>query len=173
MQWHHKAPLPRNTRLGPTPHKSVSPTHSLLDLILDLDLPPVVESEHYGEGAGRQHLLVVFSEQVVSRCQGKSVALNLFFMSSNKSESMLCWSITYLPTHCHTYCWCSQIYRPHHVEAQQSRPWIPGEDSIWNSLLVDNWVNVILTSASLASKDPSLSVRDSTITSRDQHSWGR
>ena len=39
-----------------------------------LGFPPVVESEHDGEGAGGQQLLVVVVVQAVSRCQGKSVA---------------------------------------------------------------------------------------------------
>ena len=42
-----------------------------------LCLPPVVEAEHDGEGAGGQQLLVVVVVQTVSCCQGKSVA-NLF-----------------------------------------------------------------------------------------------
>ena len=42
-----------------------------------LGLPPVVEAEHDGEGAGGQHLLVVVVVQAVSCCQGKSVP-NLF-----------------------------------------------------------------------------------------------
>ena len=42
-----------------------------------LGLPPVVEAEHDGEGAGGQQLLVVLVIQAVSCCQGKSVA-NLF-----------------------------------------------------------------------------------------------
>ena len=37
-------------------------------------LPPVMEAEHDGEGAGGQHLLVVIVVQTVSCCQGKSVA---------------------------------------------------------------------------------------------------
>ena len=37
-------------------------------------LPPVMEAEHDGEGAGGQHLLVVVVVQAVSCCQGKSVA---------------------------------------------------------------------------------------------------
>ena len=37
-------------------------------------LPPVMEAEHDGEGAGRQHLLVVVVVQAVSRCQSKAVA---------------------------------------------------------------------------------------------------
>ena len=36
-------------------------------------LPPVMEAEHDGEGAGGQHLLVVIVVQAVGRCQGKSV----------------------------------------------------------------------------------------------------
>ena len=40
-------------------------------------LPPVMEAEHDGEGAGGQHLLVVVVVQAVGRCQGKSIA-NLF-----------------------------------------------------------------------------------------------
>ena len=42
-----------------------------------LGLPPVMEAEHDGEGAGGQQLLVVVVVQAVGRCQGKSVA-NLF-----------------------------------------------------------------------------------------------
>ena len=42
-----------------------------------LDLPPVVETEHDGEGAGRQQLLVAVVIQAVGCSQGKSVA-NLF-----------------------------------------------------------------------------------------------
>ena len=38
-----------------------------------LGLPPVMEAEHDGEGAGGQHLLVVIVVQAVGRCQGKSV----------------------------------------------------------------------------------------------------
>ena len=37
-------------------------------------LPPVMEAEHDGEGAGGQHLLVVIVVQALGRCQGKSVA---------------------------------------------------------------------------------------------------
>ena len=37
-------------------------------------LPPVMEAEHDGEGAGGQHLLVVVVVQAVACCQGKSVA---------------------------------------------------------------------------------------------------
>ena len=45
-------------------------------------LPPVMEAEHDGEGAGRQQLpfvfvLLILVVQTVSCCQGKSVA-NLF-----------------------------------------------------------------------------------------------
>ena len=39
-----------------------------------LGLPPVMEAEHDGEGAGGQQLLVVVVVQAVSRCQSKSVA---------------------------------------------------------------------------------------------------
>ena len=42
--------------------------------VLLLGLPPVVEAEHDGEGAGGQQLLVVVVVQTVSCCQGKSVA---------------------------------------------------------------------------------------------------
>ena len=42
-----------------------------------LGLPPVVETEHDGEGAGKQQLLVIVVVQAVGRRQGKSVA-NLF-----------------------------------------------------------------------------------------------
>ena len=40
-------------------------------------LPPVVDAQHDGEGAGGQHLLVVVVVQAVRCCQGKSVP-NLF-----------------------------------------------------------------------------------------------
>ena len=40
-------------------------------------VPPVVDAQHDGEGAGGQHLLVVVVVQAVSCCQGKSVP-NLF-----------------------------------------------------------------------------------------------
>ena len=54
------------------------------------DLPPVMEAEHDGEGAGGQQLLVVVVVQAVGRCQGKSIA-NLFENGGhdNKSESVL------------------------------------------------------------------------------------
>ena len=39
-----------------------------------LGLPPVMEAEHDGEGAGGQQLLVVIVVQAVSSCQGKSVS---------------------------------------------------------------------------------------------------
>ena len=39
-----------------------------------LCLPPVVEAEHDGEGAGGQQLLVVVVVQAVGCCQGKSVS---------------------------------------------------------------------------------------------------
>ena len=42
-----------------------------------LGLPPVVETEHDGEGAGGQQLLVAVVVQAVGCRQGKSVA-NLF-----------------------------------------------------------------------------------------------
>ena len=38
-----------------------------------LGLPPVMEAEHDGEGAGGQHLLVVIVVQTVGCCQSKSV----------------------------------------------------------------------------------------------------
>ena len=37
-------------------------------------LPPVMEAEHDGEGAGGQQLLVVVVVQAVGCCQGKSVS---------------------------------------------------------------------------------------------------
>ena len=47
----------------------------------DLELPvflagllPVMEAEHYREGGGRQHLLLVVVVQAVSCCQGESVS---------------------------------------------------------------------------------------------------
>ena len=39
-----------------------------------LCLPSVMEANHDGEGASRQHLLVVVVVQAVSCCQGKSVS---------------------------------------------------------------------------------------------------
>ena len=42
--------------------------------VLLLGLPPVVEAEHDGEGAGGQQLLVVVVVEAVSCCYGKSVA---------------------------------------------------------------------------------------------------
>ena len=39
-----------------------------------LGLPPVMEAQHDGEGAGRQQLLVVVVVQAVGCRQGKSVA---------------------------------------------------------------------------------------------------
>ena len=39
-----------------------------------LDLPPVVEAKHDGEGAGGQHLLIVIVVQAVGCRQSKSVA---------------------------------------------------------------------------------------------------
>ena len=55
-------------------------------------LPPVMEAEHDGEGAGGQHLLVVIVVQAVSCCQGKSVAnlaenrINLVITASSHSS---------------------------------------------------------------------------------------
>ena len=47
----------------------------------DLELPvflagllPVMEAEHYREGGGRQHLLLIVVIQAVSCCQGESVS---------------------------------------------------------------------------------------------------
>ena len=37
-------------------------------------LLPVMEAEHYREGGGRQHLLLVVVVQAVSCCQGESVS---------------------------------------------------------------------------------------------------
>ena len=55
-----------------------------------LCLPPVVEAEHDGEGAGGQQLLVVLVVvQTVSRCQGKSVA-NLFDSNGHPLNQKLC-----------------------------------------------------------------------------------
>ena len=39
-----------------------------------IEVPPVVEAEHDGEGARGQQLLIVVVIQAVGRCQGKSVA---------------------------------------------------------------------------------------------------
>ena len=50
-------------------------------------LPPVMEAEHDGEGAGGQHLLVVIVVQTVSCCQGKSVA-NLGKNTLNDKDQM-------------------------------------------------------------------------------------
>ena len=52
-------------------------------------LPPVVEAEHDGEGAGGQQLLVVVVEQAVSCCQGKSVA-NLFDNDGHPTDQKVC-----------------------------------------------------------------------------------
>ena len=52
-------------------------------------LPPVVEAEHDGEGAGGQQLLVVVVVQAVSCCQGKSVA-NLFDSDGHPLNQKLC-----------------------------------------------------------------------------------
>ena len=50
-----------------------------------LGLPPVVETEHDGEGAGGQQLLIVVVIQAVSRRQCKYVA-NLFVMIVVKKQ---------------------------------------------------------------------------------------
>ena len=57
--------------------------------VLLLDLPPVVEAEHDGEGAGGQQLLVVVVVQTVSCCQGKSVA-NLFDNDGHPTNQKVC-----------------------------------------------------------------------------------
>ena len=54
-----------------------------------LCLPPVVEAEHDGEGAGGQQLLVVVVVQTVSCCQGKSVA-NLFDNDGHPTNQKVC-----------------------------------------------------------------------------------
>ena len=54
---------PKNVSLGPLPLP-----------VWILGLPPVMESEHDGEGGGRQQLLVVVVVQAMSSGQGKSVA---------------------------------------------------------------------------------------------------
>ena len=54
-----------------------------------LGLPPVVEAEHDGEGAGWQQLLVVVVVQAVRRCQGKSVA-NLFDNDGHPTNQKVC-----------------------------------------------------------------------------------
>ena len=54
-----------------------------------LGLPPVVEAEHDGEGAGGQQLLVVVVVQTVSRRQGKSVA-NLFDNDGHPTNQKVC-----------------------------------------------------------------------------------
>ena len=54
-----------------------------------LGLPPVMEAEHDGEGAGGQQLLVVVIVQTVGRCQGKSVA-NLFDNNGHPTNQKVC-----------------------------------------------------------------------------------
>ena len=63
-------------------------------------LPPVVEAEHDGEGAGGQQLLVVVVVQAVSCCQGKSVA-NLFDNDGHPTNQKVC-CIGWLGTYQHT-----------------------------------------------------------------------
>ena len=63
-------------------------------------LPPVVEAEHDGEGAGGQQLLVVVVVQTVSCCQGKSVA-NLFDNDGQPTNQKVC-CIGCLGTYQHT-----------------------------------------------------------------------
>ena len=65
-----------------------------------LGLPPVVEAEHDGEGAGGQQLLVVLVVQTVSCCQGKSVA-NLFDNDGHPTNQKVC-CIGWLGTYQHT-----------------------------------------------------------------------
>ena len=59
-----------------------------------LGLPPVMEAEHDGEGAGGQQLpfvlvLLVLVVQTVSCCQGKSVA-NLFDNDGHPTNQKVC-----------------------------------------------------------------------------------
>ena len=63
-------------------------------------LPPVVEAEHDGEGAGGQQLVVVVVIQAVSCCQGKSVA-NLFDNDGQPTNQKVC-CIGWLGTYQHT-----------------------------------------------------------------------
>ena len=63
-------------------------------------LPPVVEAEHDGEGAGGQQLVVVVVVQAVSCCQGKSVA-NLFDNDGQPTNQKVC-CIGCLGTYQHT-----------------------------------------------------------------------
>ena len=63
-------------------------------------LPPVVEAEHDGEGAGGQQLLLVVVVQTVSCCQGKSVA-NLFDNDGQPTNQKV-WCIGWLGTYQHT-----------------------------------------------------------------------
>ena len=63
-------------------------------------LPPVVEAEHDGEGAGGQQFVVVVVIQAVSCCQGKSVA-NLFDNDGHPTNQKVC-CIGWLGTYQHT-----------------------------------------------------------------------
>ena len=63
-------------------------------------LPPVVEAEHDGEGAGGQQFVVVVVIQAVSCCQGKSVA-NLFDNDGQPTNQKVC-CIGWLGTYQHT-----------------------------------------------------------------------
>ena len=63
-------------------------------------VPPVVDAEHDGEGAGGQQLLVVVVVQAVSCCQGKSVA-NLFDNDGHPKNQKVC-CIGWLGTYQHT-----------------------------------------------------------------------
>ena len=65
-----------------------------------LGLPPVVEAEHDGEGAGGQQFVVVVVIQAVSCCQGKSVA-NLFDNDGQQTNQKVC-CIGCLGTYQHT-----------------------------------------------------------------------
>ena len=70
-----------------------------------LGLPPVVEAEHDGKGAGRQQLpfvlvLLVLVVQTVSCCQGKSIA-NLFDNDGHPTNQKVC-CIGWFGTYQHT-----------------------------------------------------------------------
>ena len=65
-----------------------------------LGLPPVMEAEHDGEGAGGQQFLVVVIVQTVGRCQCKSVA-NLFDNDGHPTNQKVC-CIGWLGTYQHT-----------------------------------------------------------------------
>ena len=65
-----------------------------------LGLPPVMEAEHDGEGAGGQQFVVVVVIQAVSCCQGKSVA-NLFDNDGQPTNQKVC-CIGCLGTYQHT-----------------------------------------------------------------------